>query len=290
MEKRKIAVGLGTVILSMISFAMALCSLTSPHWGTYTQKGSSEPEGHFGPWKVCTYQSRKSNCKEHTNFEPSGSTLGAGVVAILSIVFLSITMFISWLPMTMLVYREPFCLSFKKSIWTKLVCAVVATILSFISAVLFSREESDSLEHTIGRAWAFYLQLAIIFSEAGVSLLSWLELRWSRQLGGDPTLYSRDQDGKHTEAIQNPGFRDENGLKSSAKNHHHHSNSKSSHHHHDGAVTERVTSPNGHSHHSHHKHNHLIITIKITIITIINLSLMVHWTPQLTPTRCVHLR
>lgn len=220
-DKRGLHLAAGGVILTLLAFVAGLVAAVTSNWATFTGAMS----GNFGPWSIC--QDAHNVCRRVSSTFPStwaSSVTGAGSIgcAILLGIAAVLAALILWMHITF----KKCIVKFRHATLGKMVCIAAGALCGFLSIIFFVLEififgVGSRSGLYVNLSWSFYLQLislaVCIVAGAGAGI----EFGWSRKLGGDPTVYTRDPEGTAATTISNPHFR-ENGHAN------HHANRSSS--------------------------------------------------------------
>ncbi|KAJ1531048.1 hypothetical protein ONE63_005878 [Megalurothrips usitatus] len=167
--------------------------------------------GYFGPWTVCRQlQYERERCGRNVSrFQPSGAVWASGLVAALGVALLAAFCFLSVLQLAMVSSKDRVLLKYSAAVLTKLVLAVLATLLAIIAASLFAVQTDDrGGGFRVSRGEAFYVQIILIALDFLLFVMSLYDVIFSRRLGGDPTMSTRDPRGDHATTFNNPGFQE----------------------------------------------------------------------------------
>ncbi|EEB11075.1 conserved hypothetical protein [Pediculus humanus corporis] len=173
--------------------------------------------GYFGPWQVCKklpYNREKCGTEANT-FEPIAAVYFAGIAAAFGVTFLGLFCILSVVQMAMVTQKDKVMIKYSRCVAIKLVLAILSTILAIVSAGLFALQTDDRKNNfRITRGESFYLQILLIILNFILFVASLYDFLFSRRLGGDPTMATRDPGGEAATTYNNPHFRED-----SNKNH-----------------------------------------------------------------------
>ncbi|XP_064112606.1 uncharacterized protein LOC135219621 isoform X2 [Macrobrachium nipponense] len=226
-DKRGLHLAAGGVILTLLAFVAGLVAALTSNWATFTGAMS----GNFGPWSSC--QDGHNVCRRVSSIIPltwASSVTGVGSIgcAILLGIAAVLAALILWMHITF----KKCIVKFRHATLGKMVCIAAGALCGFLSVIFFVLEIFIFGAGTrsglfVSLSWSFYLQMislaVCIVAGAGAGI----EFGWSRKLGGDPTVYTRDPEGTAATTISNPHFR-ENGHANHAKKSSSRNNSSSS--------------------------------------------------------------
>ncbi|KAE8752089.1 hypothetical protein FOCC_FOCC001251 [Frankliniella occidentalis] len=206
--------------------------------------GFATERGYFGPWTVCRQlQYERERCGRNVSrFQPNGAVWASGLVAVLGVVLLALFCFLSVLQLAMVSSKDRVLLKYSVAVITKLVLALVAirvgsglasaaaatvtlspcpgycivlaegawsAILAIVAASLFAvQTDGAGSGFRVSRGEAFYVQIILIALDFLLFVMSLYDVIFSRRLGGDPTMSTRDPRGDHATTFNNPGFQE----------------------------------------------------------------------------------
>uniref|UniRef100_A0A146KVN9 Uncharacterized protein n=1 Tax=Lygus hesperus TaxID=30085 RepID=A0A146KVN9_LYGHE len=203
--------------LGLLCFALSVTALALPLWGYYSnpQAGPTAEEGYFGPWQTCKnllYGRRKCG-ESSTRFKPVGAVYLAGLVALGGASVLAIFCILSIIQLAMVVSKEKVVCSYTFVVITKMSLALLASLISIVSAVLFALQTDDrENDFEITRGESFYIQVVVIVLTFFLFVATIYDVLFSRRLGGDPTMSSRDPTGESATTFNNPGYKEKKGV------------------------------------------------------------------------------
>ncbi|XP_052129809.1 uncharacterized protein LOC113210007 [Frankliniella occidentalis] len=202
----------GVACLGFVCFAVGATAVGLPLWGYFDNDGGFATErGYFGPWTVCRQlQYERERCGRNVSrFQPNGAVWASGLVAVLGVVLLALFCFLSVLQLAMVSSKDRVLLKYSVAVITKLVLALVATILAIVAASLFAvQTDGAGSGFRVSRGEAFYVQIILIALDFLLFVMSLYDVIFSRRLGGDPTMSTRDPRGDHATTFNNPGFQE----------------------------------------------------------------------------------
>ncbi|XP_034247186.1 uncharacterized protein LOC117648647 isoform X2 [Thrips palmi] len=202
----------GVACLGFVCFAMGATAVGLPLWGYFDNDGGFAVErGYFGPWQVCRQlQYERERCGRNVSrFQPSGAVWASGVVAAFGVAMLAVFCFLSVLQLAMVSSKDKVLLKYSFTVIIKLVLALIATILAIVAASLFAVQTDDrGAGFHVSRGEAFYVQIILIALDFLLFVMSLYDVIFSRRLGGDPTMSTRDPRGDRATTFNNPGFQE----------------------------------------------------------------------------------
>ncbi|XP_073996197.1 uncharacterized protein [Rhodnius prolixus] len=203
--------------LGLLCFALAVTADVLPLWGYFhnPDAGPSAERGYFGPWQTCKYllYDRKKCGDEVTRFKPVAAVYFAGIIATVGAILLAFFAILSVIQLSMVISKEKVVFPYSFVVIAKLSLALLATLISIIAAVLFALQTDDrENDFVITRGESFYIQVVVIILTFLLFIASIYDLLFSRRLGGDPTLSSRDPTGENATTYNNPGFKERKGT------------------------------------------------------------------------------
>lgn len=211
-DRRGLRLSWGSAILTLLVFILALATATSTHWATRGQ------DTHFGPWKACQGNFCSSTVGGSSVLKTTWASLVAGICSVTCTILLGVATFLSPIIIMMHSTQTKVFIKFRHATLAKMVCTAAAAFCSVISLVCWVLEALVFVASSgsyVSFGWGFYTQIFVVIIGWGVGALSSLEWTKSRKLGGDPTVYGRDPEGKNAITISNPNVADslENGTK-----------------------------------------------------------------------------
>ncbi|CAB3379395.1 Hypothetical predicted protein [Cloeon dipterum] len=209
--------------LGFICFTVAAIAVGLPLWGYFDNPESGfgygvnkgGERGYFGPWKVCQelLYGREKCGTAISQFRPIGAVYGAGIAAAAATSLLGFFCVLSVFQIAMVVSKDRVVMNYSMVVSAKLTFAILAVLLSIVSAGLFAIQ-SDDVDHRfrITRGPSFYLEVVSIVLNFVLFLLALYDVIFTRRTDGDPTkVDGRDPSGARAVTFGNPGFK-ENGV------------------------------------------------------------------------------
>ncbi|KAK7074425.1 hypothetical protein SK128_023805 [Halocaridina rubra] len=173
--------------------------------------------GHFGPWTSCrSGQYGYELCQGvSTILQPSWAIRVSGAGSIGCTILLGVAGFLAPLIVTMHISFKRTLVKFRHATLGRMVCTAAGALCGFVSIIFFVLEVfifriGQQTGIAVELSWAFYLQLIALALAVIAGAGAGIEFGWSRKLGGDPTVYTRDPEGTAATTIGNPNFK-ENG-------------------------------------------------------------------------------
>ncbi|CAB0002291.1 unnamed protein product [Nesidiocoris tenuis] len=177
--------------------------------------GPQAEEGYFGPWQTCKYllYGRRKCGEGSTRFKPVGAVYLAGLVALTGTCVLAGFCILSIIQLAMVVSKEKVVCSYSFVVLAKMSLSLLATLISIVSAILFALQTDDrENDFVITRGESFYIQIIVIILTFLLFVATIYDVLFSRRLGGDPTMVSRDPSGEAATTFNNPGFKERKGI------------------------------------------------------------------------------
>lgn len=199
--------------LGLACFGLALTAVILPLWGYFENPnaGVASEKGYFGPWQMCKQllYGRTKCGDEVARFRPNVAVKIAGHVAAGCTIVLFLFCILSVLQLAMITSRDRVVLPYSFAVTTKLVLALLSSLLAIVAAGLFALQTDDKEnDFVVSRGESFYLQIALIILNFMLFIAALYDVLFSRRLGGDPTTVSRDPGGDEATTYNNPGFRE----------------------------------------------------------------------------------
>ncbi|XP_039279094.1 uncharacterized protein LOC111051995 [Nilaparvata lugens] len=199
--------------LGLACFGLALTALILPLWGYFDnpRAGPASEKGYFGPWQICKQllYGRTKCGNEVTRFRPVVAVKVSGYMASASTLLLFFFCVLSVLQLAMVTSRDKVVLPYSSAVTTKLVLALISTLLAIMAGGLFALQTDDTEnDFVVSRGESFYIQVVLIILNFMLFIAALYDVLFSRRLGGDPTMSSRDPNGVDATTFNNPGFLD----------------------------------------------------------------------------------
>ncbi|XP_044748075.1 uncharacterized protein LOC123309173 isoform X1 [Coccinella septempunctata] len=198
-------------VLGFICFIIGATAVFIPVWGYFdTANGSGgEDNGYFGPWKTCKIlMYNRERCGTNVSkFRPKGTVWVAGLLASIGVAVLGVFCLLSVLQLAMISSKEKVVIKYTFAVVTKVVMALIATLLAIASAGLFALQTDDRSTNgfQISRGPSFYIIILLIVLDSVLFGMSIYDMLFAKRRGGDPT-----ETPMPTQATTygNPGFRE----------------------------------------------------------------------------------
>ncbi|XP_042238077.1 uncharacterized protein LOC121876760 isoform X2 [Homarus americanus] len=210
-DRRGLRLSAGGALLTLFAFVAAVAAASSPNWASFTGSMS----GYFGPWRVCqSGQYGIDHCVgQSSRLQRTWASLVAGLGSAACALFLGVAMVMCPLLVMMHVTFVKAVIKFRHATLLKMVCTAASVLCGVISVLFFMLEvfifrvgQQSGLYVIL--SWAFILQVMAVVIGVVAGVGAGIEFGWSRKLGGDPTVYNRDPEGKAATTISNPNFKD----------------------------------------------------------------------------------
>ncbi|KAL1116229.1 hypothetical protein AAG570_005724, partial [Ranatra chinensis] len=175
--------------------------------------GPSAERGYFGPWQTCKYllYDRKKCGSTVSRFKPVASVEYAGWSAVIGVFMLAMFSVLAVLQLAMIVSKEKILFSYGCVLMAKLICSLLATLVSVVAAALFALQTDDrENDFIVTRGESFYIQIAVIVLTFVVFVGGLYDVLFARRWGpaSDPTIAHRDPSGQSATTYNNPGFKE----------------------------------------------------------------------------------
>lgn len=204
----------GVACLGFASFALAATAVALPLWGYFENPagGLAAEKGYFGPWLLCKellYGRTKCGDSGVSRFQPVAAVKIAGYIAAAGTCLLAVFCVFSVLQLSMIVSKDRVVLSYSFVVMAKLGLALLSTLLGIVAAGLFALQTDDrENDFIVKRGESFYIQVVLIILNFLLFIGALYDVLFSRRLGGDPTMSTRDPSGEGATTYNNPGYRD----------------------------------------------------------------------------------
>lgn len=200
-------------LLGFVCLVLAIAAVALPLWGYFHNPdgGPTAEKGFFGPWRICKYllYDRKKCGDGVTRFKPVVSVYYAGLVACAGVSLLFVYCLLSGLQLSMIHKRRKKIFPYSFVVMTKLAISLLTALISIVVASLFALQTDDrENDFLVTRGESFYIQILLIILTFLLFIASLYDVLFSRRLGGDPTMESRDPSGEHATTFNNPGFKE----------------------------------------------------------------------------------
>jgi hypothetical protein len=167
------------IVAFVAALLISIISAAVPHWGNYRphqlgytsgslRGGFSDAHnaGNFGPFQVC-YGYGISVCGGYPGgFETQEWIKVAGACSLLVVFSLSGLAFFSILHVAMQLQRRHICVSYKRAVFLKVICATVAALGSLLACIFGGIEFEVTgrwSSYAISIGVCYYLQIILIF-------------------------------------------------------------------------------------------------------------------------------
>ncbi|KAK9875869.1 hypothetical protein WA026_009656 [Henosepilachna vigintioctopunctata] len=168
-----------------------------------------EETGYFGPWKTCKLllYNRERCGTNVSKFRPKGTVWASGLIASIGVAVLGLFCLLSVLQLAMISSKEKVVIKYSLAVISKVVMALIATLLAIVAAGLFALQTDDRATNgfQISRGPSFYLLILLIVLDSTLFVMSIYDMLFARRQGGDPTETSVPA---QSTTYGNPGFRE----------------------------------------------------------------------------------
>nr|XP_045612523.1 uncharacterized protein LOC123767082 isoform X1 [Procambarus clarkii] len=210
-DRRGFRLSGGGALLTLLAFVAATAAALSSNWASFT----GAMMGNLGPWRVCTVQEfgYEQCTSQSSRLGTSWASVVAGVGSVACALLLGVATLLCPLLVAMHSTTKKVLIKFRHATLAKMICIATSVLCGVVSVLAFMLEvfifrvgEKSGLYLSL--SWAFALQAVAVIIAAVAGVGAGIEFGWSRKLGGDPTVYSRDPEGTAATTISNPNFKD----------------------------------------------------------------------------------